>query len=78
MKQKKWSELSPAGRVAIIAASVTELVVTAVASRDLSRRPTPEVRGPKLLWWPVLFVQPIGSPLYLLFGRRRSPSADAP
>jgi len=28
------------------------------------------VRGPKLLWGPLLLVQPIGSPLYLIAGRR--------
>jgi hypothetical protein len=30
------------------------------------------VRGPKMLWGLGLFVQPIGSPLYLLVGRHRS------
>ena len=55
-----------------MAAGVAELVVTAVALRDLVRRPASRVRGPKLLWYPVLFVQPVGSPLYLVAGRRRS------
>jgi hypothetical protein len=32
------------------------------------------VRGRKALWAPFLFVQPVGSPLYLLVGRRGGPS----
>jgi Phospholipase_D-nuclease N-terminal len=58
-RKKRWSKLSAA-----------ELVVTAVALRDLVRRPSAEVRGRKGLWGLGLFVQPVGSPLYLIVGRR--------
>ena len=68
--KKKWSELSPATRAAILAGGIAEVVVTSVALRDLVRRPSGLVRGPKPLWGAALFVQPIGSPLYLLVGRR--------
>jgi len=47
-----------------------QVIVTSVALRDLVRRPAALVRGPKLLWAPLLFVQPVGSPLYLIAGRR--------
>jgi len=70
-KQKRWAELSPEAKRAIVVASALELVVTAYALRDLVRRPAAQVRGPKLLWGLGLFVQPIGSPLYLCIGRRR-------
>ena len=39
-------------------------------SQDLVRRPASEVRGSKFLWAIGCFVQPIGSPLYLVVGRR--------
>ena len=68
--KKKWSELSPATRAAIVVGGVAEVVVTSVALRDLVRRPAILVRGPKPLWGAALFVQPVGSPLYLLVGRR--------
>jgi hypothetical protein len=68
--KKKWAELSPKTRAAIVAAGVAEVVVTSIALRDLVRRPAALVRGSKLLWAPALFVQPLGSPLYLLAGRR--------
>jgi hypothetical protein len=70
--QKRWSEYSPTARTAIGLGAVVELVVTAIALRDLIRRPASEVRGPKALWGLGLFVQPVGSPLYLFIGRRRS------
>jgi hypothetical protein len=56
----------------MVAGALAELVVTGAALRDLIRRPAREVRGPKMLWGLGLFVQPIGSPLYLLVGRHRS------
>ena len=54
----------------MVAGALVEMVVTGIALRDLIRRPASEVRGPRLLWGLGLFVQPIGSPLYLLVGRR--------
>ncbi len=71
-QKKRWSELSPAAKTAIVVGSVVELVVTTIALRDLVRRRADEVRGPKVCWGLALFVQPIGSPLYLLVGRRRN------
>ena len=69
-KKKRWSDLSPRSRAAIVVGGVAEVVVTSVALRDLVRRPAALVRGPKWLWAPALFVQPVGSPLYLVAGRR--------
>jgi phospholipase D-like protein len=69
-EKKKWSELSPRARAAIVVGGVAEAILTAVALRDLRRRPASSVRGPKVLWLPVFFVQPVGPPLYFLFGRR--------
>jgi len=68
--KKRWSELPPTARAVIIAGGVAEVILTSIALRDLVRRPAALVRGPKLLWGPLLFVQPIGSPLYLIAGRR--------
>lgn len=72
MAKKRWSDLSLGARMVLVAGGVAEVIVTSVALRDLVRRPAALVRGPKLLWAPLLFVQPIGSPLYLVAGRRRS------
>jgi hypothetical protein len=72
--RKKWSELSPRARTAIVVGGAAEVVVTTIALRDLRRRPTRNVRGRKSLWVLGCFVQPIGPLLYLWVGRRRTPS----
>ena len=74
MAKKRWSDLSPRARAGIVILGTAELVVTAIAVGDLVRRPAALVRGRKALWAPVRFVQPVGSPLYLLVGRRGGPS----
>jgi hypothetical protein len=70
-KKKRWSELSFEQRVAIVVGAIVELVLTSIALRDLAKRPSREVRGPKVLWFLVCFVQPIGPVFYLRAGRRR-------
>jgi hypothetical protein len=62
MTRRRWSDLSSAQQRAIIVGGVVEVVVTALAVRDLARRPSGQVRGPKAGWllsfvvsavWPV-------------------------
>ena len=69
--RKKWRELSERQRAAIAALASVELALTATAVVDLWCRPAGEVRGTKALWWPALFVQPLGPVAYLVLGRRR-------
>jgi hypothetical protein len=71
-EKKKWSDLSPRAKAAIVVGGTLELIMTTLALRDLRRRPAFGVRGPKILWLPVFFVQPVGPPLYFLLGRRPS------
>jgi hypothetical protein len=71
MAGKQWSELSPPARAGVVAAATVELVLTTVALVDLVRRPSDQVRGPKLAWAAGCFVQPLGPVAYLLLGRRR-------
>jgi hypothetical protein len=77
--KKRWSDLGPAQRAMIVVLGAAELVSTTVAARDLARRPAAQVRGPRLLWWPLLVVQPFGPLLYLKLGRvdADEPAADA-
>ena len=69
-QKKKWSDLTPTQQRAVIAGGTVELVLTAVALRDLARRPASEVRGRKSLWVLSFAVQPFGPLAYLLRGRR--------
>jgi hypothetical protein len=71
MKQsKRWSDLTGMQRTVILVLGSIELALTSTAAVDLARRPAEQVRGGnRALWWPVLFLQPFGPPLYLLGGR---------
>ena len=70
MAQRQWRDLPQWQRTGTLLLAPVELVLTVMAAVDLARRPGSEVRGPKLIWWPALFVQPIGPVAYLLWGRR--------
>ena len=69
-QNKSWREMSPLQRKAVVAGGVVELVVTVVAARDLYRRDSRQVRGPKALWFTSFAIQPFGPLGYLLFGRK--------
>ncbi|MCW2794046.1 MAG: hypothetical protein JWO76_3144 [Nocardioides sp.] len=65
-----WSDLTATQQRAICAAGAAEVVVTSLALRDLVRRPTREIRGPKAVWVLAFLVQPVGPIAYFALGRR--------
>ncbi|WP_344205473.1 PLDc N-terminal domain-containing protein [Nonomuraea bangladeshensis] len=66
----RWDDMSGKRRGVVIALASVEIALTAAAAVDLCRRPAADVRGRKGLWWPAIFVQPVGPVAYLLWGRR--------
>ena len=69
--KKKWSDLTDTQRRMIVVGGAAEAVITTVALRDLARRPSGQVRGPKVVWLFGLAVQPFGPLAYLWVGRRQ-------
>lgn len=69
--QRRWEDLSTGQRVALSALVAVEVALTTTALVDLARRPSSQVRGPKLAWALGCFVQPVGPITYLVAGRRR-------
>lgn len=69
-KKRRWSELSPPQRAAVVGLGAVQLGVQAVALRDLRRRPARKVRGPKRAWFAASFINVIGPLAYLRWGRR--------
>jgi hypothetical protein len=69
MAKKQWSDLSENQKRAICVGGALESVVTAIALRDLARRPASEVRGPKVAWVLAFFVQPFGPMAYFALHR---------
>jgi len=68
--KRRWSDLSPAARIAIVLAGIVELILTTIALRDLTRRSGKDVRGGKLPWLLAFLVQPFGPLAYFAVGRR--------
>ena len=73
MARKRWSDLDPGQRRAIMVAGTVETVLKIAALVDLARRPARAVRGSKALWAAAIaLVNAAGAvPLaYFLRGRR--------
>jgi len=68
--KKKWSDLTPPQQRAIKVGGALEVVLTALAVRDLASRPADQVRGSKALWAIAFVVQPFGPLAYFAAGRR--------
>jgi hypothetical protein len=69
-RNRRWRDLSSGQRTALLTLVSAELAFTATAAVDLVRRPEQRIRGGKRLWWPLIFVQPVGPLLYLFWARR--------
>jgi len=69
-KKRKFSELSPAARVGVVAAGVGQVTLAVLAFTDLAGRPKKEINGPKPAWVPVILVNWFGPITYFLFGRK--------
>lgn len=70
-KKKRWSDMSDQQRGAVVAAGIVQVGLLIAALRDLWRRPSEEIRGRKLVWLPILFVNFFGPLAYFRFGRKR-------
>ncbi|MFC9788752.1 hypothetical protein [Rhodococcus sp. NPDC127528] len=70
MAKKKWSELGPRTRRALVALGIVEVVMLVVTQVDIARRPDELVRGPKNLWRALAFVNIVGPVAYFVTGRR--------
>jgi Phospholipase_D-nuclease N-terminal len=68
--KESWAELSPRTRSLISVAAVGELTLKTAALIDIRRRSRDQVRGPRLMWAALCFVNLLGPLSYFIFGRR--------
>ena len=69
--RRRWGDLDPRQRRAVLVAGAVQMSLAAAAWTDLARRPAVEVNGPKRLWAAVIAVNFVGPVAYFLRGRRR-------
>jgi hypothetical protein len=71
--RKKWKEMPPQARVGAVVVGAIQLSLLLAAQRDISRRPAEQIRGSKIMWRLVSFVNFIGPGSYFAFGRKKLP-----
>ena len=69
--RRRWSDLTPAQRSAVIALGTVQVALATTAWIDLARRPAELVRGPKPVWALAIAVNGIGPIAYFTLGRIR-------
>lgn len=69
--KKKWKDLSPLGKCALMLAGAVQIALQAAALRDLSKRAPLEVNGPKMAWVAASFINFAGPIAYFMKGRRK-------
>jgi len=74
---RRWRDLSPRSRAALIAGAAVQFALLGAALVDLRRRSPDEVNGPRKLWVAVSFVNFVGPLTYFVLGRRRHPRSAA-
>ena len=79
-RRRRWPELAPAERRAIVLLGAVQAGLLAAALRDVLRRPASELTAPKPLWVAACFVNFLGPIAYFVFGRRdpHRPTAGEP
>ena len=65
---KKWRDLTPRSRTALLVAATIELSMAATAWADLAVRPATHLKGTKRLWAALIGVSFIGPIAYAVCG----------
>ena len=76
--RRSWRDLSRRRRLLLIAVGAVQFALLAAALFDLSRRPSEQIRGPKLCWVAASSVNLVGPVAYFVVGRRRAVQAAWP
>ncbi len=68
----QWSDLSATQKNGLRLGALVQIGLLIAALIDIRRRPADQIRGNKLLWTGVAFVNFVGPMAYFVFGRKRS------
>jgi hypothetical protein len=69
MAKKRFGDLPPAARVAIVLAGALEVGLLAAAQIDITRRPADRIRGSKRFWRLISLINVVGPIAYFRRGR---------
>ena len=71
MRRRRWSELSPGEKTAVLILASVQMSLAATAWADLAMRPAASVNGSRARWALVIAVNFFGPIAYFRWGRRR-------
>jgi hypothetical protein len=71
MDRRRWRDLSPRQRAAVVVLGTVQLALAVAAWTDLARRAPAEVAGRKGVWAAVIAVNWVGPLAWFRWGRRR-------
>ena len=74
--KKQWNDLTRCQQSAVVGAAVVQVTLLTAAQIDITRRPKEQIRGAKLLWRFLVFVNFIGPIAYFAIGRKRSAATE--
>ncbi len=66
----KWQDMTNGQRAGILLAAVVQIALLAAALRDIRKRNAEELRGSKMMWRAISFVNFIGPITYFALGRK--------
>ena len=69
--RKSWKDLNGRTKARIIFFGVVQLALQGIALADLKKRPSAQVKGPKIAWVAASFINFAGPITYLVWGRKK-------
>jgi EmrB/QacA subfamily drug resistance transporter len=69
MRRRRFSELSPPARFAVVVLGAIQIALFVAANRDISRRPAGQIRGSKAKWRAICLLNTVGPLSYFRWGR---------
>lgn len=70
MSKRRWSDLGPAAKAAVVVAGAAQIALLGAALDDLRRRDAEHINGPRWAWGLASLVNFVGPIAYFVFGRR--------
>lgn len=70
-RKKSWRDMSKAQRISVVVSGVVNMALLVAAQRSIAKTPDSGIRGKKVVWRAVSFINFFGPVSWFVFGRRR-------
>ncbi|WP_309073717.1 PLD nuclease N-terminal domain-containing protein [Paenarthrobacter sp.] len=70
-RKKSWRDMTKGQRIMLLVSGAVNMALLGAAQRSIGKTPDEQIRGKKVIWRAVSFINFFGPVSYFLFGRRR-------